>query len=148
MVLIRGVRPYGEGGRVDVLVDDGQIAEIGARLAIPDTADVIDATDQVFTEEQVFRIDHYLAKETVQNILVFRLTNPIFASIWNGEKVGDNPWQATTLDWHTPTPPPHGNFPSEPHVVRGPYEYSAPGHEHDFLPQAEFPNAGHAAHAH
>ena len=46
-VLLRGVRLYGEGERVDVLVDDGQIAEIGAGLEIPDTADVIDATDQV-----------------------------------------------------------------------------------------------------
>jgi cytochrome c oxidase subunit 1 len=72
----------------------------------------------------------------------------VFASIWTGEKVGTNPWEATTLDWHTPTPPPHGNFPSEPHIVRGPYEYSAPGHEHDFLPQAEFPNAAQGGHAH
>ncbi|ORB86737.1 dihydroorotase [Mycobacterium kansasii] len=46
-VLIRGVRLYGEGERVDVLVDDGQIAEIAAELAIPDTADVIDATGHV-----------------------------------------------------------------------------------------------------
>src|SRR5271166_602053 len=46
-VLLRGVRLYGEGERVDVLVDDGQIADIGAGLEIPDTADVIDATDQV-----------------------------------------------------------------------------------------------------
>lgn len=46
-VLIRGVRPYGEGERVDVLVDDGQIAQIGPDLAIPDTADVIDATGHV-----------------------------------------------------------------------------------------------------
>jgi dihydroorotase len=46
-VLLRGVRLYGEGERVDVLVDDGQIAEIGAGLQIPDTADVIDATGQV-----------------------------------------------------------------------------------------------------
>lgn len=46
-VLIRGVRPYGEGERVDVLVDDGQIAQIGPDLAIPDTADVIDATEHV-----------------------------------------------------------------------------------------------------
>ncbi|KAY86920.1 dihydroorotase [Mycobacterium tuberculosis] len=46
-VLIRGVRPYGEGARVDVLVDDGQIAQIGPDLAIPDTADVIDATGHV-----------------------------------------------------------------------------------------------------
>ncbi|ETW24301.1 dihydroorotase [Mycobacterium gastri] len=46
-VFIRGVRPYGEGERVDVLVDDGQIADIGAGLAIPDRADVFDATGQV-----------------------------------------------------------------------------------------------------
>lgn len=46
-VLIRGVRPYGEGEWVDVLVDDGQIAQIGPDLAIPDTADVIDATGHV-----------------------------------------------------------------------------------------------------
>lgn len=46
-VLIRGVRPYGEGERADVLVDDGQIAQIGPDLAIPDTADVIDATGHV-----------------------------------------------------------------------------------------------------
>ena len=46
-VLLRGVRLYGEGDGVDVLVDEGQIAEIGAGLDIPDTADVIDATDQV-----------------------------------------------------------------------------------------------------
>lgn len=46
-VLIRGVRPYGEWERVDVLVDDGQIAQIGPDLAIPDTADVIDATGHV-----------------------------------------------------------------------------------------------------
>lgn len=46
-VLIRGVRPYGEGERVDLLVDDGQIAQIGPDLAIPDTADVIDATGHV-----------------------------------------------------------------------------------------------------
>lgn len=46
-VLIRGVWPYGEGERVDVLVDDGQIAQIGPDLAIPDTADVIDATGHV-----------------------------------------------------------------------------------------------------
>jgi glucose-6-phosphate 1-dehydrogenase len=37
----------------------------------------------VFQEEQVFRIDHYLGKETVQNILVFRFANGIFEPIWN-----------------------------------------------------------------
>ena len=61
----------------------------------------------------------------------------LFWSISHGEKVGDNPWRATTLDWQTPTPPPHGNFAHEPHVVRGPYEYSAPNHATDFTPQDE-----------
>ncbi len=46
-VLIRGVRLYGEGDRVDVLVSDGQIADIGAELAVPDDADDVDATDQI-----------------------------------------------------------------------------------------------------
>ena len=46
-VLIRGVRPYGDADRVDVLVDDGQITDIGPRLDIPEDADVIDATGQV-----------------------------------------------------------------------------------------------------
>jgi glucose-6-phosphate 1-dehydrogenase len=38
---------------------------------------------RVFREEQVYRIDHYLGKETVQNILVFRFANGIFEPIWN-----------------------------------------------------------------
>ncbi len=36
-----------------------------------------------FKEEQIFRIDHYLAKETVQNILTFRFSNTIFEPVWN-----------------------------------------------------------------
>ncbi|MGB5797955.1 MAG: amidohydrolase family protein, partial [Mycolicibacter algericus] len=46
-VLIRGVRCYGEGDRVDVLVQDGQIAEIGADLGAPAGCDVVDAPGQV-----------------------------------------------------------------------------------------------------
>jgi cytochrome c oxidase subunit 1 len=59
-----------------------------------------------------------------------------FWSIKNGKKItSDNPWEATTLEWQTPTPPPHGNFPKIPTVYRGPYEYSVPGHAKDFTPQ-------------
>ena len=42
-----------------------------------------DEVNKVFNEEQIFRIDHYLGKETVQNILVFRFANGIFEPIWN-----------------------------------------------------------------
>jgi len=59
----------------------------------------------------------------------------LFWSIWKGMKVGDNPWEATTLEWATPTPPPHGNFATLPVVHRGPYEYSTPGRTTDFFPQ-------------
>ncbi len=38
---------------------------------------------QVFSEKQIYRIDHYLGKETVQNIMVFRFANRIFEPIWN-----------------------------------------------------------------
>ncbi|MCI0519707.1 MAG: glucose-6-phosphate dehydrogenase [Chloroflexi bacterium] len=42
---------------------------------------------KVFSEEQVYRIDHYLGKETVQNILVFRFANGIFEPLWNQRNV-------------------------------------------------------------
>jgi len=38
---------------------------------------------KVFSEEQIYRIDHYLGKETVQNLMVFRFANGIFEPIWN-----------------------------------------------------------------
>ena len=40
-----------------------------------------------FTEDQVYRIDHYLGKEAVQNLLVFRFANSIFEALWNRERV-------------------------------------------------------------
>lgn len=61
-----------------------------------------------------------------------------FGSLMYGRKIkDDNPWGATTLEWATPTPPPHGNFIEEPIAYKGPYEYSVPGHERDFSPQWE-----------
>ncbi|MGO8837100.1 MAG: cbb3-type cytochrome c oxidase subunit I [Limisphaerales bacterium] len=63
-----------------------------------------------------------------------------FWSIRHGKKVdSDNPWEATTLEWQTASPPPHTNFPVAPRVYRGPYEYSVPGHDRDFTPQNEPP---------
>src|SRR6266498_997965 len=61
-----------------------------------------------------------------------------FWSMRHGKKISsDNPWGGTTLEWQTPTPPPHGNFDQPAEVHRGPYEYSVPGHARDFTPQNE-----------
>jgi len=65
-------------------------------------------------------------------------------SILRGRKAADNPWRATTVEWTAPTPPPHGNFPVAPSVHHGPYEYSVPGMEQDYLPQTA--PAGATAH--
>jgi cytochrome c oxidase subunit 1 len=56
-------------------------------------------------------------------------------SMKGGARVDENPWQATTLEWTAPSPPPHGNFAALPVVRRGPYEYSVPGAAADFTPQ-------------
>jgi glucose-6-phosphate 1-dehydrogenase len=45
------------------------------------------AIHRYFREHQIFRIDHYLAKETVQNILMFRFANSIFEPVWNREHI-------------------------------------------------------------
>ncbi|MGI5820425.1 MAG: glucose-6-phosphate dehydrogenase [Armatimonadota bacterium] len=41
-----------------------------------------------FSEEQIYRIDHYLGKETVQNLLTFRFANTLFDSVWNRDRIG------------------------------------------------------------
>src|SRR5882762_8308950 len=59
-------------------------------------------------------------------------------SFFKGKKAGDNPWEATTLEWTTPSPPPHDNFAGVlPTVYRGPYEFAVPGAPNDFVMQNE-----------
>jgi len=61
-----------------------------------------------------------------------------FWSAVRGQPVDDpNPWQATTLEWAAPSPPPHGNFIGPVEAFRGPYEYSVPGAPQDYSPQWE-----------
>lgn len=48
---------------------------------------LIDAADAAFGENQIYRIDHYLARETAQNILVFRFQNALFESVWNSQHI-------------------------------------------------------------
>ncbi len=63
----------------------------------------------------------------------------LFNFLWSlkrGKKAEINPWNATTLEWTVPSPPPHDNFAGrEPVIYRGPYEFSVPGAVQDYLPQ-------------
>jgi len=78
----------------------------------------------------------YAAFVTIAGQLIF-----IFNLFWSmkfGEKASDNPWQATTLEWITATPPPHDNFGGHTPVVHnGPYEYNVPGAASDFVMQTD-----------
>jgi cytochrome c oxidase subunit 1 len=58
-----------------------------------------------------------------------------FWSLFGGRPAERNPWQANTLEWVAPTPTLHGNFDAIPTVYRGPYEYSSPEVQEDYLPQ-------------
>ena len=61
----------------------------------------------------------------------------VVMSLRNGKKAPNNPWHANTLEWTVPSPPGHGNFDKTPVVYHGPYEYSVPGIDKDYLPQTE-----------
>ena len=62
-------------------------------------------------------------------------------SMFKGEKADNNPWKSNGLEWTVASPPPHGNFAEMPVVYRGPYEYSSPESDTDFLPQTTPPRA-------
>ena len=53
-----------------------------------DSAQKLNSTlSNIFSEKNIFRIDHYLGKEMIQNIMVIRLSNPIFRALWNREHI-------------------------------------------------------------
>ncbi len=61
-----------------------------------------------------------------------------FWSMRHGRRAEANPWEATSLEWTIPSPPPHDNFgAAEPAVHHGPYEYSVPGAPKDHILQTE-----------
>ncbi len=78
-----------------------------------------------------------ISTSAVIGLLIFQIpfVFNLFHSIFKGKAAPENPWNATTLEWNTPSPPPHGNFLTPPVVYRDPYEYSIPGADSDFLPQ-------------
>jgi len=78
----------------------------------------------------------YAAIITVGAQIIFVIN--LFWSMFKGPKASDNPWEATTLEWTTATPPPHDNFGGvTPVVNHGPYEYSVPGAPRDFVMQTD-----------
>ncbi len=84
-------KALGEKGLRDMPQLQGAIRYVAGGYDDPDTfkrlAEVLDELDAVvhaaFDEPQVFRIDHYLGKDTVQNVLALRFANAIFQPIWN-----------------------------------------------------------------
>jgi cytochrome c oxidase subunit I len=78
----------------------------------------------------------YAAFVTIAGQFIFLFN--LFWSMKFGEKASDNPWEATTLEWTTSTPPPHDNFGGHtPVVYNGPYEYSVPGAPKDYVMQTD-----------
>ena len=60
----------------------------------------------------------------------------LFWSLFKGKKAPENPWEATTLEWTVPSPPPHDNFGGRtPVVYRGAFDYSKPGAPQDYILQ-------------
>jgi cytochrome c oxidase subunit I len=78
----------------------------------------------------------YAAFVTIAAQFIFVIN--LFWSMFKGPKASDNPWEATTLEWTTGTPPPHDNFGGKtPVVYHGPYEYSVPGAPKDYVMQTD-----------
>jgi cytochrome c oxidase subunit 1 len=76
----------------------------------------------------------YAAIITIAAQFIFVIN--LFWSMFKGPKASDNPWEATTLEWTTTTPPPHDNFGGvTPVVNHGPYEYGVPGAPNDYVMQ-------------
>ncbi len=81
---------------------------------------------------------------TLMAIQVIFALNFLLSMFW-GKKAPQNPWRANTLEWQTSSPPPHENFAVTPTVYRGPYEYSSPESQEDYLPQTQPPAGGSPA---
>jgi cytochrome c oxidase subunit 1 len=60
-----------------------------------------------------------------------------FVSLFRGRIADRNPWHSNTLEWTAPSPPPHGNFETDPTVYRGPYDYGEGEGESDHLMQTQ-----------
>ncbi|MGD0766117.1 MAG: glucose-6-phosphate dehydrogenase [Dehalococcoidia bacterium] len=92
-VVYLAVPPSTVAGTVQALHEAGLVSATRLVVEKPFGHDLASARElnreihQVFHETQVFRIDHYLGKETVQNILVFRFGNSVFERVWNRDAI-------------------------------------------------------------
>jgi len=83
----------------------------------------------------------YAAIITIAAQFIFVIN--LFWSMFKGPKASDNPWESTTLEWTTATPPPHDNFGGvTPVVNHGPYEYGVPGAAKDYVMQTDPATSG------
>ena len=87
------VPPSAFTGFVQLMADHGMVEDTRLVIEKPfgrdsESAALLDAQlHEHFNEDQIFRIDHYLGKETVQNIMVFRFGNSMFERVWNRDAV-------------------------------------------------------------
>jgi glucose-6-phosphate 1-dehydrogenase len=78
----RGLKQHGLADAPNRIVVEKPIGyDLASNIAINDTV------AEAFSEERTFRIDHYLGKETVQNLIALRFGNRIFEPLWNAENV-------------------------------------------------------------
>ncbi|MEE4210301.1 MAG: glucose-6-phosphate dehydrogenase [Parvularcula sp.] len=78
----RGLKEHGLSEAPNRIVVEKPIGyDLASNIAINDTV------AEAFSEERTFRIDHYLGKETVQNLIALRFGNRIFEPLWNAENV-------------------------------------------------------------
>jgi cytochrome c oxidase subunit 1 len=93
-----------------------------------------------------FTTYEYLRETLGQNVAISHTAFLLIAGqmvfavnfVWSlvaGRVAAANPWQATTLEWETSSPPPHGNFSEIPTVHRWAYEYAVDGATSDYTPQ-------------
>ncbi|HEY5883759.1 MAG TPA: cbb3-type cytochrome c oxidase subunit I [Pyrinomonadaceae bacterium] len=96
-----------------------------------------------FTEYEFLKSLHplvvFVSISAIVTVLVqFLFYFNVVWSVFKGKKADENPWEATTLEWITSSPPPHDNFAGVlPTVYRGPYEFAVPGAPKDYLMQTD-----------
>ena len=88
-------------GLVEVHVNINGLPSSNADLMLDTTFESAEALDRDLhshmREDQIYRIDHYLGKDTVQNILMLRFANLIFEPIWNSQYIDSVPVSYTHL---------------------------------------------------